>query len=329
MTRGIVKRERGSVLIMLLYVLLMMLSVFIMEKYNVFQMQKARTQKTQQALVEAKAALLGRAILDDNRPGSLPCPDAEKPIDGSADLFRGNRCPSYIGRFPWRTLGIPELQDADGEALWYTLSANYRDHSAVMPINSSSSGLLSVDTENDVVAIIFAVGAPLNTQTGRPSRLVQDYLEGENANGDDSFSSVRSPAQNDQLLAITRVELMRQVERRVLGEVARQLHDYYADPSHGHFPYAAATSDTCNAAPLISGFMPKPHDIDCPAPTLPKIESWFYENAWSSLLRYEVAAACTQTFPNCSGNEFINDGQRDHIRVRLTITGSGQQRLID
>src|SRR6185436_16359760 len=82
--------------------------------------------KTRAALEYARQALIGRALGDGNRPGSFPCPDLDD--DGSAELFTGSACPSYIGRLPWRTLGIGDLRDEAGERLWYALSPGFRDH---------------------------------------------------------------------------------------------------------------------------------------------------------------------------------------------------------
>ncbi|HET7159234.1 MAG TPA: hypothetical protein VFI62_09570, partial [Burkholderiales bacterium] len=99
-------------------------------------------QRTNAVLEQARQALIGRAIADANRPGSLPCPDTNG--DGSADLFAGAACPSYIGRLPWRTLGIGDLRDEHGERLWYVLSPNYRDHPLAPPLNSDAKGTLTV-----------------------------------------------------------------------------------------------------------------------------------------------------------------------------------------
>ena len=95
-----------------------------------------RDRDTAAAFAQAKQALIGRAVADDNRPGSLPCPDTDN--DGSAETFVGADCPSYIGRLPWRTLGLPDLRDASGERLWYVLSPRFRDNSAAEPINSDT-----------------------------------------------------------------------------------------------------------------------------------------------------------------------------------------------
>lgn len=298
-----------------------------MQHLNPARLKLEREQKTYAALAEAKAVLIGRAIMDQNRPGSLPCPDADH--NGSADLFAGNRCPNYVGYFPWRTLGINPLLDGDGEHLWYTLSANYRDHDVVMPLNSNVAGLLSVDTINDVVAIVFSVGAPLTGQVGRPSNVHTDYLEGENADTDTVFSAVQSPLQNDRLLVITRAELMQTVEKRVLGEAAKALQKYFTNPAHAYFPYATlANNGRCDSHLLISGFIPVPYPPDCPISSLPDIGVWFKDNAWMNLVRYEVASACVQATPNCGGADFITDGEFNDVRVRLIINGSGQKRLI-
>lgn len=318
--------QKGAALMMMLLVFILVLTAYILQKLSPTNINLERSQKTQQALLHAKSALLGRAILDDNRPGSLPCPDTNN--DGSPELFHGNRCPSYIGRFPWRTVGIPALEDADGEALWYTLSSNYRDHSAIMPLNSNSQGLLSVDTKTDIVAIIFSVGAPLSHQSGRPSTNTADYLEGENANGDLIFSSLNSTSHNDRLMVITRNELMRQVERRVLTETANALQTYFSNSLHTYFPYAAVAYGQCETDLLLNGFIPKINTSDCPTANLPILAAWFSNNQWGGMLRYEVATACTKSSPNCSGSGFISDGDLTNVRVRLSISGSGQKRLI-
>ena len=322
------KQQRGAALIMLMFMMGLLLSAYLLQNLNPVRLKLTREQKTHAALAEAKAVLIGRAIMDKNRPGSLPCPDADHPSDGSADWLAGNHCKPYIGRFPWRTLGIHPLQDGDGEPLWYTLSTNYRDDDSAI-INSATAGTLSVDTKNDIVAIIFLVGAPLIGQAGRPSNVHTDYLEGENADSDTLFSAVQSPLQNDRLLVITRAELMQLVEKRVLGEAANALQKYFANPTHAHFPYATlANNGRCDSHLLTSGFIPVPYPQDCPASSLPDIGDWFKDNAWMSLLRYEVAPACVQSSPNCSGASFITDGVLDDVRVRLIMSGTGQKRLI-
>jgi hypothetical protein len=97
-----------------LTVILVMLALgatfLVLRSLNASTTRADRYRVSQDVLIQAKEALIARAVTDDptSRPGSLPCPDTDD--DGSAELFVGNACPSYIGRLPWRTLGLPARQ---------------------------------------------------------------------------------------------------------------------------------------------------------------------------------------------------------------------------
>ena len=73
-------------------------------------------QRIRAILEHDRQALIGRAVADANRPGSLRAPTAM--TTASADLFVGSACPSYHGRFPGAPLGTGSLRDAQGERLW-------------------------------------------------------------------------------------------------------------------------------------------------------------------------------------------------------------------
>ena len=145
----------------------------------------------------AKQALIGRAATDANRPGSLPCPDRDG--DGIADLFAGSNCPAYIGRLPWKTLDLPEFRDGYGETLWYALSPGLRDQLLAQPINGQKPLELRYDGQANIAAIVFSPGPPQAGQSGRPSIVVGDYLDGSNQDGDfDYVSGPLSATFNDQ-----------------------------------------------------------------------------------------------------------------------------------
>jgi hypothetical protein len=115
----------------------------------------------QTVLRQARDALIARAALDANRPGSLPCPDSND--DGVAELLAGNVCPSYIGRLPWQTLRLPDLRDSTGERLWYVLSQPFTDSNTSV-INSDTQGTLvmtGLAPATNVFALVFAPGAAL------------------------------------------------------------------------------------------------------------------------------------------------------------------------
>ncbi len=139
------RHQKGVALLVLLALLGITATVLIMRISASAADTTDQDRRTAEALGLAREALIARAANDATSPGSLPCPDlvtnivGNVPNDGVADLFAGPNCPSYIGRLPWKTLGLPDLRDGYGERLWYVLSPNFRDNLAFVPINSDIS----------------------------------------------------------------------------------------------------------------------------------------------------------------------------------------------
>lgn len=229
-----------------------------------------RDAKTAEALAQAKEGLIGKSASYKDYPGSLPCPDIDN--DGDADAIGGtpNECPQYIGRLPWKTLGLPDLRDASGERLWYTLSRNVRRYDSVRPLNSGdTTGTLNVTgsySDSNLMAIVFAPGAPVSSQargdintactspySSDPKCMPSNYLEGANddpspgASPNVSYQSSNPTIEfNDQLLAISHNQLFATVEKRVANEIKNVLKTYYA--AWGAFPFAATFADPTVAA---------------------------------------------------------------------------------
>lgn len=263
-------------------------------------------------MAQARDALIGRAVADDNRPGSLPCPDTDN--DGAENSIAGN-CSSYIGRLPYRTLRIDKPVDGSGETLWYALSPALRDNPAASPINHQTSTGLTLDGRTEIAAIVFAPGPPLAAQNGRPSNTRSDYLDETNASTANAFvSGPTSPTFNDQTLGITREELFRAVAMRVLGEIrgpddgggngtppSYGLRRYYAD--NGTFPDADsdllmpdgwsnlnATNGKLPWRNMTSPATPTPPPVTLPAnPSVfeATAEGWLTANNWLPLIGYE------------------------------------------
>src|SRR5665811_1174045 len=148
-------RQRGAALLIMLVILVVGIAAVLVSSLSTTALNNARQNTTSNALAQAKDALIGRAAADNNMPGSLPCPDTNN--DGSAELLSGNNCPSYIGRLPWKTLGLPDLRDGSGERLWYALSPAFRDDTSAQPLNSNTKGTLLVYNSD---------GISLQTQAG-------------------------------------------------------------------------------------------------------------------------------------------------------------------
>ena len=247
----------------MLVIMVMGITTVLVNSLTSSMFKTAQHEKTVAALAQAKETLIGRAVFDDNRPGSLPCPDTDN--DGIVNGVAGNCTPSYTGRFPWKTLELPDIGDGNGERLWYVLSPSFKDNPSSEPMNSVSPNLwadpLTLGAETNIVAIIFAPGAPLSGQNGRPSNNIADYMEGENADGDAIY--VADPASetfNDSALAITRADLMAAVEKRIASEGRKLLMNFYANSStiagSRYFPDAASLGTNSPVSGLRRGLLP-------------------------------------------------------------------------
>ncbi|HEX2825712.1 MAG TPA: hypothetical protein VHP37_05155 [Burkholderiales bacterium] len=299
------------------------------------------------ALEQARQALIGRAIADASRPGSLPCPDTGD--DGSADLFNGSACPSYIGRLPWRTLGVGDLRDQHGERLWYALSPAFRDHPGAPPLNTDTRGSLTVFSNSaatviasDAIAVVFAPGFAMKGQvrddtvelcaaTGKAvsrKRCASNYLDAaagvNNAKADGPFvAGSTADGYNDRLAVIVAADLMPLVERRVAIELRNALIAYRAQGACACYPWADAAGSGDSAAGASRGRVPVrnvlPHAW--PAGALPQ---YFVTNDWARAVYYAAArealeargAACT----TCAADTLALDGA-DGYDVMLISTG--------
>jgi len=270
-------------------------------------------------LAEARGALIFRAAMDDNRPGSLPCPDTND--DGIAELLAGSECPSYIGRLPWQTLGLPDLRDASGERLWYALSRSLRDDDSANPINSETPaqlGVIGSVPASGIAAVIIAPGAVLAGQTRDAAGLnvPNNYLEGDNANGDNVYETAPASATfNDTVVTINDRQLFTAVEWRVGRELRMALRRYYL--AFQYYPFANSYSDTTHACTNLNtrGRLPNPDLSAISATCATNADwfgasgaappTWFLANQWHRLTYYTVAPACAYSGDvstlNCNG----------------------------
>ena len=340
------RRHGGYIAIVLIAILCTAGATWLATSLGVGAVRNERERKVAAVLAHAKNALLGRAAIDQSLPGSLPCPDmvthivgTNVPDDGIADLFAGSNCPSYIGRLPWRTLGLTDLRDPDGERLWYALSPNFRDFASQVLINDTTAGTLSVagaPALNNVVAIVFAAGAPLGSQTRNGAanqNNVTNYLEGSNAAGGPGFVAQPADARfNDRLVTITVADLISFVERRVANELTVSMNRYFV--ANSVLPNPAQTTDfSCQphgdpslclpGAAALPGFVPRnlSPGAGWPGTTFP---SWFDSN-WRTSVGYTVAPECT-SLPPCLSTTFsaVTDAGIAAPKVTLVIGSSRQ-----
>ena len=300
-------RQRGVALLVLMLLVFLAGASWMLAQSGSMEGRNQVNKVTASAMAQAKEALIGRAATDVNRPGSLPCPDTNN--DGVAELFAGVNCPAYIGRLPWKTLDLPELLDGNGNRLWYALSSGLRDRDEAQPINPSTVLQITLDSSPpSIAAIIFSSGPPLPSQIGRPSNAIADYLDGSNNDGDNSYvSGPPSAAFNDKTLVITREDIFRTVNQRVLAEIRGPDDNAPGAPSYGlrryhadnaSFPWADSGSDgygdvgvTVGNLPYYDLKLPVSLPLPPPPPSHPLPYSWLNPNGWLPLLTFQRLSA--------------------------------------
>ncbi|PKO34233.1 MAG: hypothetical protein CVU34_09480 [Betaproteobacteria bacterium HGW-Betaproteobacteria-7] len=282
------RSQQGIILIGLMLILMIAAGATYLQQANRSNtMAVEREAKTTAALLAARDELLARAILDANRPGSLRCPS----IDDFGISPLATPCPSYAGRFPWRTVDTTDFRDSSGTALWYVLAPAFQDGNT--PINSSSStATLSLNGQPDIIALIIAPGGALAGQN-RPSNNIADYLDDLNGNpatsnrdGDDHFfSGTDSNSFNDRIIAITKTAWQDAVAKRILGEIR-----YAVAAVGGSLPEADTNNDGMPDSADIGAFPYKSGDYASKASTTWQGEPWhksLEQNGWFPLVTYD------------------------------------------
>jgi hypothetical protein len=308
-------RQYGQAFLLSLLILIVGMTAIV---YNFSTRASAEIGKgkiTAAALAQAKEALIGYAAAHSTQPGILPCPDTDN--DGSADSPCGAMGVTALGRLPWKTLGLPDLRDGDGECLWYAVSSNFKNSGMSGPakVNADSAGTLRVnDTSgtavysgsNAVLAVVLAPGRTLDGQDRAPAGTTQcggnttaaSYLEGGNQNGAATNTFVSGPATstfNDISLVLTSDALFNVVNIRVAKEAITALESYRGTNSYYPFAnaYGTASPYNCNAG-LNRGRFPITLG-GCGQPVWgAALPAWFSTNDWNLVTHYATSKACGQ-----------------------------------
>ena len=313
-----VSHQKGLALLVLLALLGITATVLIMRITASAADTTEQDHNTARALGQAREALIARAANDATSPGSLPCPDTNN--DGIADLFMGPNCPSYIGRLPWKTLGLPDLRDGYGERLWYALSPSFRDNFPIVAVNSETLGQFTVTgltPTTNAIAIIFSPGPAIGNEQRDTANenIATNYLEGSNGTASPPASPnlnyvmlQPSGTFNDRLLVITSDMLFPDVERRVAREARACLDAFSKQPlANNRYPWAAPLTDLVNFADAPnnrSGRIPKTlantqasldPTVTWVSPSPPLSQPCFgpatWWDNWKELLFYQVSQA--------------------------------------
>ncbi|BBP05571.1 hypothetical protein TPL01_02700 [Sulfuriferula plumbiphila] len=301
------RQQRGALLILLVIALGILAVTAFVGMLSSSDIQNQQNKTTAAALAEAKAAMIGFALANQDTPGGLPYPDRAKDgnYDGHGDCVTYNFSNSQLlGKFP--TLvedgctnpGIPAFEtdprDATGERVWYAVSQNLvkRAGGNFLTINThtlaTSQYWLTVRDQNGNVLsnqaafIIMAPDVALATQNrAGATPTAQNFLDNYTVNGityknwDIDFGFISAPPINnstnqfnDRLLYVTASELANRLVDRVAGEIRRRL------------PHPFPTTSTFDTS---------------------SYPSW-YTNDWSGITHYTQTDGdhATISFDNCA-----------------------------
>src|SRR4051812_35800256 len=187
------RTQTGLSLVLAALLLCAAAAATIFAQFTAFAAVSQRERITERALAQAREALISyaadRPITAAVGPGYLPCPDLDD--DGWAESTCGSLSgdrgqDERLGRLPWKTLGLPDLRDGDGERLWYAVSTKFKgllncaasasciDMSpdvalGTITVRESTGGLVHDGTiaepyralEGGAAAVVIAPGAPL------------------------------------------------------------------------------------------------------------------------------------------------------------------------
>ena len=322
------RKQRGAALMVMLVILIVGASAILLSSLNSATLLSERNKITSNALAQAKDGLIGRAVSDANHPGSLPCPDTNDDGTGESTVGQpGNNCPGYIGRLPWKTLGLPDLRDESGERLWYALSPSFRD-SASNFINSNTNGTLQVydnsgtvlltPTSSEAVAIIIAPGAIVASQQRDTvnQSLAQNYLDigpnnvNNSASGGPFIAANKTNSFNDRLIIITTRDIISVVEKRVAKDLATAFASYLTNNGN-KYPYPANFNSCTSTSACPSDNTVCLGKIPLTAITTYLPNTWIANNNWFDIVYYTA------------GTNFMSGGMGMGMGCATTLNVSG------
>lgn len=338
------QRQHGAALMVMLVILILGITTMLVSSLSKSAIANARQEKTSLALAQAKEALIGYAISSENsgaataRPGNFPCPDTVG--DGNEQPSCSAAGETSIGRLPWKSLGLPELFDGDGEPLWYAISDNFRKIETA-PVNSDTLGTLLVyDSDaatlltppgSEAVAIVFSPGNIVGsqqrndaTQRNTSSNYLDSASSVSNATvADTTFIAADiSDSFNDRMIMIRTRDFMPIIEKRVAKELKSILANYRTN--NGSYPYPAPFNTCENSATCTSSITTCRGRLPSSALpvnwgstyALPAVgaSNWFVDNKWNRVIYYSVGTSSLATVPaSCSPTLDISGNSADAL----------------
>ncbi len=230
--------QRGYAAVLVAAVLAMASLAAVLDRLDTAQYRLQRESDTAAALQAAKLALIGHAAsFRDFHPtenfGYLPCPDTAG--SGVEQTPCGKAGKVAIGLLPYKTLGLGDLRDAEGNCLWYAVSGSFKSSPKSWPFNWDSRGQITVrdaagallaepdDSHGGAAAVVIAPGPPVAGQRRDAANGCGAALAGIDAfleNSGDVFvhgtivDAAGRTTSNDRLAWVTSKEIFDAIVRR-------------------------------------------------------------------------------------------------------------------
>ncbi len=310
-----VRRQRGQALVLgLLLVLVVAAALVLTAQQQAVVSQAQQAEREQKALAAAREFLVAYALAfgANNHPGALPCPDVDG--DGASNNTDCQGEDVYLGRVPVATVDADRSSLAGADAIWYAVGDAFVDFNPPGgSVNTGTPATLAIGGGADrYAAVLIAADDPVPGQEGaRPdSDDPTDYLEGANVNDPPlQFASCDRSDCNDQVVGITKRDLLAPVRRRLRGELAATLEAFAQDDDT--LPFAAPLGDadgdcdpgrargTLAVEPGACGADAHLEQVD-DGGTLP---DWIEDNDWHRYVYYAAAAPCLPDAGGCTAGD--------------------------
>ena len=314
------KAQSGVVLIGLLLLMVLGGTAFYLGTSGTAQTRLMKSQSEAFSLNAAKQRLIAYAAFSQDLGhigyGRLPCQDTDNDGEPGSAIDGGTSCTDRTGRLP-----VSEMMP-DGsvyffgndhtetdQQLWYRVSSGWASQSG--PVNSATSGELTVNNENDIVAVLFAPGAALSFQDRSHSdadTYPTEHLEGANQMNQGALTTFVTSlpsapdAFNDQLVAIRRSELMSLITPRVAETLYNHLEAHWNTDLAEAYPSDQSSFDACISTLCNDTLLP----------------AWYASDQWQLVSDWSIVNAQTAnlTFLGCSIQFTLTHG------AGLTRTGN-------
>lgn len=271
-------RQDGVALLLIVLVLFTSSAAVFLSAVNNTNVDLTVANNAQREMVEAKQTLLAFAmayaeLFPDNPPGRFPCPDTNNDAQGLPDFPCYNskvpgRLPRRINTESGTSFMFSDHGMANDQRFWFAVSPDYVQGSSAV-LNSAAPGMLRLDRQADIVAVLIAPGNLLNDKTGG-NNSPANYLENTNVRGTNFVSNrATDPTTfNDRLLPIYRHEVMTLVTAQVVQIVHGVLTAYYLEHDKT---------------------LPVDQDFFREVLAAAALPAWFADNQWDTVINYKLS----------------------------------------